>query len=258
MRNLSEFLYPYLKDPNSFSHVIVQAYNADVDAAWEDVWSTGGAPTFLSTAGEHIHVDSDSVEDDPDKGGAVAGTGAHSVEVFYLDVNGVLQHETIATNGTDATISVATDVMFLLKAVVVSSGTGKSNAGTILIKNAGETATFATIAVGESRSFNGFYRVPVGYRLDITSIKASSCILATGAISLSYLRLLIENWEQDAGTLVTTNCPHLVGSVVGSEPAIEFAKPIQVPAGKVIRIQAYGAAANNYVSVLLEGFLVKV
>lgn len=258
MRNLPEYLYPYLKDPNKFSHVIIQAYNADIDAAWEDVWSTGGTPTFLSTSGEHIHLVSDSVEDDPDKGGAVVGTGAHSVKVFYLDADGASQSETIAMNGTDAVISTATDIMFIIKAVVIDSGTGKTNAGTILVKNAAENATLATIAASESRSFNGFYRVPVGYRLDITSFKASSCILATGAISLSYLRLLIENWEQDAGALTTTNCPHLIGSVVGSEPAVEFAKPIQVPAGKVVRIQAYGAAASNYVSALLEGFLVKV
>jgi hypothetical protein len=136
MKMSSEYLMPYLNDRNIYSRKIIPAYNSDVDAAWEDVHSLGGAIGFLAGTGEHIHLVSDSAEDDPAKPGA--GTGAHSIKVFYINTSGVLTSETIALDGAAAVISTATDVAFVLGAYVVDSGTGLQAAGQILIKNAAE------------------------------------------------------------------------------------------------------------------------
>lgn len=253
----SDFLFPYLNNQNLFSRKNIMAYNTDIDAAWEDIHSLGGAISFLAGTGEHIHAVSDSVEDDPDKGGAVAGTGAHSIKVFYLDTSGVLKSETIAMNGTAAVISVATDIAFVIEVFVVDAGTGLAAAGQILIKDAAEAVSLMEIPVGKTRSYMGAFKVPTGYRLDIVSIDVASCIYATGAVSLSYIRLVISNWNETPGTLVTVDSEEFLLSVAGSR-FIEFIKPLQIPAGKKVRIQGYGAAANNYVQANIEAFLVKV
>ena len=256
MKTSIGYLMPYLNNVMKYSRKNIMAYNADIDAAWEDVHSLGGAITFLAGTGEHIHAVSGSAEDDPDKGGAVAGTGAHSIKVFYLDTSGVQQSETIALNGTAAVQSTATDVAFVLGAYVVDAGTGLVAAGQILIKNAAETSLME-IAANQTQTFMGAYKVPTGYRLDVVGIDAASCILATGAVSLSYLRLIVSNWNETAGDLTTVDSEHFLWSVSGSR-YIELVQPLRIPADKKVRLQAYGAAANNYVQANIEAFLVKV
>jgi hypothetical protein len=257
MKVPTEYLMRYLNDINVYSHLLIQGYNADVDSsAWEDLTSVGGTYNALSSSGEHIHLVSNSAEDDPDKGAGVPGTGAHSVKIFYIDADGYLQSETIAMNGAAAVISVATNIAFLNGAYVVDSGTGKCAAGTILIKNAAETLTIGQIGPGESQAFLGIYKVPKGYIFDVTGRKFSSYISGSG-ISLSYTRLLIENWNRIAGTLVTTNSEHYYEAVYGSEAAIDLLAPIPIPEGKVLRLQAKGTADDNLVTGWVEGFLYK-
>jgi hypothetical protein len=248
---------PYLSDVNKFTPIVAMAYNSDIDAAWEDVHSLGGAIGFLAGTGEHIHAVSDSIEDDPDKGAGVPGTGAHSIKVFYINTSGALTSETIALNGAAAVISVATDVAFVIGAYVVDAGTGLAAVGQILIKNAAETVNLMEIAATQAQTFMGAFKVPTGYRLDIVAIDAASCILATGAESLSYLRFLISNWNQTAGDLTTVDSEHFLFSVSGSRH-IDLVQPLQIPADKIVRLQAKGAAANNYVQANVEAFLVKV
>jgi hypothetical protein len=67
---------------------------------------------------------------------------------------------------------------------------------------------------------------------------------------------LISNWNEEAGTLVTTDSEHFLWAVNGQR-TIELMQPLQVPAGSIVRLQAKGAAANNYVQATIEAFLVK-
>jgi hypothetical protein len=254
MKCANDLIMRYLNDINKYSHLIIQGYDAAVGTSWVDLTSVGGTYNALSASGEHIHLVSNSVEDDPDKGGATPGTGAHSVKIFYIDADGLPQSETIAMNGTAAVISVATNIVFLNGAYVVDAGTGLCAAGTILIKNAAEGATIGQIGAGESQAFLGIYKVPVGYALDVTGTKFSSYIAASG-VSFSYTRLLIENWNKVAGVLVTTNSEHYFSAVYGAEPSNDFLAPITIPEGKVLRLQAKGGGGTNVVTGYAEGFL---
>jgi hypothetical protein len=256
MKIPSEYLMRYLNDINLYTPVLIQGYNADVDsAAWEDLTSVGA--TYISPGDSHIHLDSSSAEDDPAEA-TPPGTGAHEIKIFYIDTDGHAHSETMTMTGTTTSAaSTATNVNFINGAYVVTAGTGKSAAGTILIRNAADGATLGQIGVGESQAFLGIYKVPTGYALDIISMKFSSVILATGAISLSYYRLLVENWNKIAGTLVSTNSEHYFGAVSGSEPAVDLMSPLRIPAGSVVRLQAKGAADNNMVTGYVEGFLYK-
>jgi hypothetical protein len=250
---------PYLTDINRYTHKVVMGYNADVDsAAWEDIIPEGGTYTALTaTTGEHIHLDSGSVEDDPDKGGGTPGTGAHEVTVYYIDSNGVLQHTHMAPNGTaTSAASTPTDVCFINGAYVTDAGTGLCAAGAITVRNAADDATIATIAAGQSQAFQALYQVPTGYAFDITGMRATSWIAASGA-SLSYVRLLIKNWNMVAGTLVSSNSEHYYTAIQGVGQ-VDFIAPLTVPAGCIIRMQAKGQADDNIVTGHFEGFLYKV
>ncbi len=258
MKSTIQSVMPYLGDPNRCIRYNIMAYNADIDAAWEDINSTGGAINFLAGTGEHIHLDSSSAEDDPDKGGATPGTGAHEVTVYYLDTDGDIQHEHMATNGTATTsASTATDVAFVLGAYVTDAGTGLAAAGAITVRDASDSTTILTIPAGSTQAYSAAFQVPTGYRLDIAGIDAASCIYATGAAALAYLRILVSNWNEVAGTCVTTDSEHFLFSVNGGAH-LDFVQPLRIPAGSKMRVQAYGAAGNQYVQVNLEAFLVKL
>lgn len=159
---------PYLYDVgegNIADHELFDKYavNDDVDSAnEEDIWCVGGVYSWLASETQLVAVSS-SVEDDPDKGGSVAGTGIWSVRVYYLDDDFVSRTVDVTLNGTtEVALSVA-NVYRINKIRPLTMGTGLKAAGNIDIKLPAPGSTiYSRIAAGFTKGRQLVYTVPAG------------------------------------------------------------------------------------------------
>lgn len=137
----------------------VYGFNGDVDTAEETIWSVGGIYVF-PTAAMGMEVVSSSVEDDPDKGGAVAGTGAHAVQVHYLDSTYAEQEETVTLNGQTAVAMQADDILRIQHIHVTIVGTGNYAAGNIDVRHLSDSPIYKRIIAGRNESSDAVWTVP--------------------------------------------------------------------------------------------------
>lgn len=149
-------------------------FNGDIDIGTEHLWTVGG--TYVRpTVGIQMEVVSDSVEDDPDKGAGVPGTGIHAVTLGYLDANYVAKTEDIATNGTTPVLTTATDIFRVNSFRAKTIGTNGAAVGNVNIKAVAPTDTiYSQIAIGDRRARNIQWTVPAGKTLMIHSVMVSS------------------------------------------------------------------------------------
>lgn len=110
-------------------------------------WDTAGTVVLTST----------STEDDEDKGGGVAGTGAHRVLIIGLDEDYNQIEEELITNGTSTRTSTKT-FKRIFRAYVSA---GATNIGTISISRGGTDV--AVIRATNGQTLMSVYTVPAGY-----------------------------------------------------------------------------------------------
>jgi|WetSurSiteA1Bulk_404760.scaffolds.fasta_scaffold01970_1 hypothetical protein len=227
-------------------------YNPDIDISAEDVWGNGGLYVFPTVA-QQMELVSSSAEDDPDKGGAVAGTGIHTVTIYYLNNLYEAKTEDINLNGTGVVTTVATDIFRVnrIKAKVVgSSGVA---VGTILLRHLSDSPVYSSIDIGNTRSRNSIYTVPLGKTLYITSL-AGGC----GAASSSTATITLHaTYDHEAAALRTFFLPHaevIIGSGTGGVVR-HFEIPLKFPEKTNIKCRATTTANNSIVSVGVRGWL---
>jgi hypothetical protein len=248
---------PYLFDiaeGNVSGHVEWErfGYNGDIDITAEDVWSVGGNYTFPAAA-QQMELVSTSVEDDPDKGSSVAGTGIHTVTLYYLDNTYAAATEDINLNGTAAVTTTATNILRVnaIKAKVV--GTYGSAAGTISIRNLSDSPVYAAIDPGNTRSRNSIYTVPLGKTLYITSLTCG-CGAPNATTAVITLQA---TYDHDAAAVRTFFLPHAemqVGSGTGGWMRV-FELPIKLPATVDLKCRASTTANNTIVTAGMRGWL---
>lgn len=156
------------------SRVAALGNNPDVDtAAAEDVWSGGGTYPWM-TGATSLEVVSDSAND------TGAGTGARTVLVNGLDANYATVAQTVTLDGLTP-VALPTQLYRINSALIMSAGSGKVNAGTLTVRNAGGGTTRAVIPVGYGITRQAVYTVPAGKTLAINS--QMFCINRTGGVS---------------------------------------------------------------------------
>lgn len=137
--------------------VVFQNPVIDIATVPETVSPIGGL-VALRTAAAVVELVSTSADD------AVAGTGARTVRIQGLDANYVEVEETIALNGI--TPVQGTVLFFRINTVqVTTAGTGKTNAGDIVVRDAPAGTSRSFILAGQSRSEVGVFSVPAGHKL---------------------------------------------------------------------------------------------
>jgi hypothetical protein len=248
---------PYLYDiaeGNVSGHTEFErlGYNGDIDQVLEDVWSAGGAYVFPAAA-QQMELVSSSVEDDPDKGAAVAGTGIHTLTLYYLDNTYAAKTEDIDLNGTGVVTTVATNILRVnaLKAKVV--GSSGAAVGTITIRNLADTPIYSQIDPGWTRSRNSIYTVPLGKTLYITSM-VGGCGAAAASTTVITLRA---TYDHEAGAIRTFFLPHAEVQAGSGSGAFyrPFEIPIKLPATVDVKCSATTTANNTIVTVGLRGWL---
>lgn len=127
---------------------------------FETLWDIAGNFTF-PTGGETWELNTDSAAD------TILGTGARKVLVSGLDTLWNPQIEIVEMNG--GTVAVPqSDWLRVDDPIVIDSGSGQTNAGTITLRVASAGAVRATILPGNGLSHNGFKSVPLGKRMFVT------------------------------------------------------------------------------------------
>lgn len=145
-----------------YDSIAINGANPAVGKTEEDIWDFGGNFVF-PTAGETWEVVSDNTSD------TLLGTGARTVSITGLDDSFVEQQETVNLNGTTPVVTTRTDWFRIREVIVTSSGSGQENAGGITIRVSAGGLTRSLIRVGNSKTYNGFFTVPLGKTLLIQS-----------------------------------------------------------------------------------------
>lgn len=140
--------------------------NPDVDtvslATSEDVWTGGGVYPWM-TGATALEIVSSSAAD------AAAGTGARTVTINGLDAAWAEVSQTVTLNGITP-VAIPTSLYRINSALVVTAGTGKTNAGDITIRDSGGGTTRAILPLGYGMTRQSQYTVPAGYTLQIHSL----------------------------------------------------------------------------------------
>ncbi len=135
-----------------YSGAFVFGHNPDVDTGTdpEDVWETGGNVTLFA---DDFLVDVVSTSDVD----SVGLTGALTIQIFGMDSSYVRVNETLILDGTNDVVSTQ-KFRVVYKAVILTAGTGLTNAGVITIEDQSDVVML-TIAIGDAQSHNGIYAI---------------------------------------------------------------------------------------------------
>lgn len=226
-------------------------YNGDVDAGTEDMISQGGQYVFPAVATK-MDIVSSSVEDDPDKGGAVPGTGIHTVTLYYLDSSGNEQSEDINLNGTAAVTTSGTIFRVQnIRAKVV--GTNKSAVGNItLSETGGTTYKYGYVAIGQTRQRQCTYTVPTGHALYVTSIGFS---IGSATKDKSAVFTTLATYDNKANAVRTFFFPFSEVIIQDGSYQKELEIPTKLPAGTDLKVQVRGLVADCVCSCILRGWM---
>ena len=141
-------------------------YNPDIDGSHEDIWTTGGTLTRLSSA-ETMSVVSTSTADD------TGGTGAITIQIEGIDNDWVVLNESLTLNGTGA-LTTTGSFLRINRMFITSSGSGQTNAGTITATASSAGTVQAAIETGSGQTEKTQYAVPKGFRAVFTELQVNT------------------------------------------------------------------------------------
>jgi hypothetical protein len=248
---------PYLFDiaeGNVANHTLFNKYaiNDDIDsAAEEDIWCVGGS--YVWPAAEMgMEVISSSVEDDPDKGGSVAGTGIHKVRIYYLDDEFTEKTEDIFLNGTTAVPTVATDIFRINRIRPLVVGTGLKAAGNIDVRHLSDAPIYSRIATGFTKGRQLIYTVPTGKVLYLYKISGS----IGGATAPKYGRFTLRSTYDDiSGSRNAWMTAYMETGQSSGFWAMPMEGPLKFIAGSDLVMSAKTLDDNCYVTGAWRGWL---
>jgi hypothetical protein len=232
-----------------------------------DVWY-GNSIHYRPTAAQQITIESSSTAD------AGAGTGIQKVRVGFLDSTYTEQTIEFTLNGTNAISSTNTtyvspvmsgttqistgvsDQIFRVQSIRASAvGSAKAAAGNIIVKSG--TNTIAGLATGQTRGRNGFYTVPAGKVLYITSISAG--VGYTGNVTnpkATTVKLLAEYDDANNTVLNGFYMPFSEIQIDNEFVSREFEMPIKVPATAEVKLSIMpGGESGTTVKTTLRGWV---
>lgn len=146
-----------------YARAVSLGNNPDVDIASvpEDVWSGGGLYPWMTALTALEIVSSDAAD-------AAAGTGARTVLINGLDDDYEPVVQTVTLDGTTP-VAIPTQLFRINSAVILTSGSGQVNAGTLTIQDAGAGTARAIIPLGYGITKQSQFTVRAGYTLQIIS-----------------------------------------------------------------------------------------
>ena len=101
-----------------------------------------------------------------DANDTILGTGTRSIEMYYLDSNGLEQQEIVELNGTTPVNTVATDIDYVQWFHTQTVGSGGVADGNLSIRSVGGATTYEYITSGGNQSLAAKFKIPsdkIGY-----------------------------------------------------------------------------------------------
>jgi len=229
-------------DGDTYYRVVKFGYNLDLDtAASEDVISQGGLMTFPSSAETLGVVSSDAADDD-------GSTGAESVFITGILGDGTQASEVVTLNGTSEVVT-TNAYLFVNRAVVLSSGSGLKNAGTITIDQTTSGAVLASIPAGTGTTQQINYRVPSTHRCYINDLYVSADKLSGSSPRVTFLIKVFNT--------VTSNTEYIIRrelidtSVTDRMQFPHFKEQALLP-GEIMSIEASTTSNDTQVSATID------
>ena len=134
----------------------INAYRASGSSTFAALWGRSSGNFQLITAGIQMAFVSGSASD------AAAGVGARTLKVGMINQDWELVEESITLNGTNRVNTVATDIIALKYAKVVSTGSSQANVGEITMVDAATgTTVYGTMTALLCDSRNSMAWMPV-------------------------------------------------------------------------------------------------
>lgn len=185
-----------------------------------------------------------------------AGTGARTVKVYGLTAwTAVETSETVIMAGATP-VNTTGSYVIIHRMVVLTTGSGGTNAGAITATAATDTTVTATIraSVGVGQTEMAIYGWPSTQKLYVTSFSASIQLSSAGA-SHALARLLYN--PEPTGTLAHFNEVDLMGleSTGVSSQKIEYNPPLVLPGPGILKLNALASANDLDVSGRFTAFL---
>jgi hypothetical protein len=246
---------PYLYDiaeGNVTGHASWEKYaiNDDVDlAAEEDVWCVGGNYVFPSVK-MGMEVVSSSIEDDANK--AVAGTGVHSIRIYYLADDFTEKTEDINLDGTTVVATVATDIFRINRIRPLTVGTGLKAAGNIDVRHIDNSPIYTRIAAGFTKGRQLIYTVPKSKVLYIVRFSGS----VGGTDAVKYARFTLRStWDNVSAARNAWMTVYAETGTYGGFFTLPLDSPMKFPAGSDIVVSAKSLHDNCYITASLRGWL---
>lgn len=146
-----------------YRRVAALGNNPDVDTATvpEDVWSGGGVFPWM-TGATSLEMVSTSAAD------SAAGTGARTVLWQQLDTGYTEFSQSVTLNGLTP-VALPRQAFRINAGFMTSAGSGKTNAGNIILRDAGGGTTRAIIPAGYGITRQAIFTVPAGFTLSVNS-----------------------------------------------------------------------------------------
>lgn len=208
--------------------------NPDIDATFEDVWTSGGNIDFLTSA-EILEVVSDDAND------TSAGTGAQEVHLIGLDNSFNEIEEDVTTNGL--TIVETTKSFIRINRTHVNAvGTNGTNVGNITITSKTSAKVTSKILADEGQSQQAIFTIKAGHVGFL-----ETAFIAVDTLNLITAQLMVRDRNPaDTGHLawriyheVLLTQDHITFKMTGSD---------SIPAKSDIRWRAKGNNPNNAVT----------
>jgi len=181
-----------------------------------------------------------------------SGTGARSVYIEGLDLDGVIASETLALDAADGTTPVATVGSYsrINCFSVVTAGSSAAAEGTISLRHVSDTPVYSAIPALFNEASQAHFTVPAGQVFIITGWSSG----ATGKESFIYLQATVNVCNDYA---LTPGIYHVIDmmSLATSHTHIEFTLPISLPALTDIKLTSESTnAAGGTATGTIEGF----
>ena len=207
--------------------------NADIDAGTEDIWNVGGTWVAPTAARKH------SIQ-----GGAAdvntSGTGAWTVQVQGLNGSFAVTTETVNMAGAGG-VNTANSYVIIFRMIVLTAGTGGTNAAAITAVAATDTTITCGIIAAKGQSQMAIYQIPVGYTGYCSNFSASMNGGANANVS-------VELYVKPFGGVFNLKGTVNIGEAGGTFARRDFATPLVMAAKSVIKLRGISDAANSAVA----------
>jgi hypothetical protein len=226
--------------------------NDDIDTASdpEDIWTAGGLWVPPTQARVH-NIASTSTADDGDP----AGTGAHKVRIWGLQTwDSKETSEDVTLNGT-SNVPTTKSYVIIHRMLVLESGSGDTNAGTITATAVTDATVTAQIEAGDGQTLMAVYGVPNGCDFYVEHYYMNWVGGAAASNSASLRLMVLDNPGETTKTELVKHHLGLFGSAT-THIMHRFHPMFKVVGPCVLFLRCQVVSANDTdISGGFEGFL---